>query len=71
MPNLPWPPEIDAIKIEQDCLYGRIKDTQIWLEIDQQSNDWLILPSSTSVHQAVLAWSENFFTNEAATNPSS
>lgn len=35
-----WPPEIDAIKINQTCLLGRVKNTDIWIEIDLADPIW-------------------------------
>jgi hypothetical protein len=60
MHNLAWPPELDAIKIEQACVQGRIRGTEIWMELDLTNPVWREGEHSKEVSDAIIAWLSSF-----------
>ncbi len=38
--KLHWPPEFDAVKFEKEMLLARVKNTDIWLELDPSDPFW-------------------------------
>jgi hypothetical protein len=54
-----WPPEFDALKIESSGrpLYARIKDTDVWLEIDLSDSQWLAFnPADNLFLKVIQSW---------------
>ena len=56
MHSLPWPPELDAIKVEPARVQGRIKGTEIWLELNLTNPMWHETEHSREATQAISAW---------------
>lgn len=54
--QIKWPPEFDAIKIQEKIIFARVKDTDIWIELDPELPDWLDYLESTEMKETVLAW---------------
>jgi hypothetical protein len=53
------PPEFDALKIESSgrLLYARIKDTDVWLDIDLSDCQWLAFnPADNMFLKVIQAW---------------
>ncbi len=55
-----WPPEFDGIKIEQNKVLARVKDTDIWLELDINDSKWLAYLESDPQLAPLLAWLQAF-----------
>lgn len=55
-----WPPEFDGIKIETNKLLARVKDTDIWLELDLQDPFWVKYVKGSDELTPLLAWSNDF-----------
>ncbi len=55
MKLIKWPPEIDAIKMIRETIFGRIKNTDIWIDLDAiQINEFPNLPENLA--EVFHAW---------------
>lgn len=55
-----WPPELDGIKIAQDGIIARVKNTDIWIELDLKQPGCLAYLLSQKPNETILAWIESF-----------
>jgi hypothetical protein len=53
---LQWPPEFDAIKIVEKSLYCRVRETEIWLEVNSSHLAWLEELAPSPIRDIILAW---------------
>lgn len=51
-----WPPKFDGIKIENQKVLGRVKNTAIWLELDLDDPFWIHYFQSNQELAPLLAW---------------
>lgn len=51
-----WPPKFDGIKIENQRVLGRVKNTDIWLELDLGDPFWIQYFQSDQELAPLLAW---------------
>lgn len=58
MTNIKWPPQFDGIKIERQSIFGRVKDTDIWIELDLSHLEWLSDLLSPEMCETISAWAE-------------
>jgi hypothetical protein len=52
-----WPPEIDGIKLDKQVILGRVKNTDIWIELNAHL-EWLKKTVSKEMQEAIQAWQE-------------
>jgi hypothetical protein len=55
-----WPPEFDGIKVEQNKVLARVKDTDIWLELDSNDSKWIEFFEKDPQLAPLLAWLQAF-----------
>lgn len=55
-----WPPQFDGIKIDNQMVLGRVKDTQIWIELDLADPFWIKHIQSCPQLAALLPWRDIF-----------
>lgn len=55
-----WPPEFDGIKVEQNKVLARVKETDIWLELDITDTKWLAYLETDPQLAPLLAWLQAF-----------
>lgn len=53
-----WPPEFDGIKINRTAIFGRVKDTDIWIELDVNQLEWLEDFLTKEMYEMILAWAD-------------
>lgn len=55
-----WPPEFDGIKLEDEKVLARVKNTDVWLELDTEDPSWqYYVANDQRLASLFLAWQEN------------
>jgi hypothetical protein len=58
MALIDWPPEFDGIKLTGHTIFGRVKNTDIWIELNSHI-EWLQTISSKEMRATIQAWLES------------
>jgi hypothetical protein len=56
MTPIRWPPEIDAIKVDRESILGRVKNTDIWIDLNTMDSETLTTLLSTDMKNVYVAW---------------
>lgn len=58
MTNLNWPPDLDGIKIDKQSIFGRVRGTDIWVELDRLKKNGEGANFSQEINALILAWAQ-------------
>ncbi len=53
---LDWPPEFDGVKINRNSILVRVKDTDIWIELDINNLDSVSTGLPSNIQELIQAW---------------
>lgn len=56
MKPIKWPPELDAVKMERESILGRIKNTDIWIDLSMIESEVLNFSLSPNLQAVYDAW---------------